>query len=75
MLSRYYCCEKTGGKCNGKWRHHQPSECKGRVFVTEHKRKNMTAARKKKKRLKLTESMQSFLAQVNQEDSDEDSQE
>ena len=27
----YYCCEKTGGKCGGKWRTHMPSKCKGIV--------------------------------------------
>ena len=71
----YYCCEKTGGKCHGKWRQHKPSECKGRAFIPNHKRDSTTAAKKKEKRLKLTEAMQSLLEQVNQEDSYENSQE
>ena len=71
----YYCCEQLGGKCNGKWRQHKPSECKGRAFVPEYKRKNTTADSKKEKRLKLTKAMQSLLEEVNQEDSDENSQE
>ena len=25
----YYCCKENGGKCNGIWRVHKPSECKG----------------------------------------------
>jgi len=30
----YYCCTKTGGKCDGVYRVHKPSECKG----TAHKK-------------------------------------
>eukprot|EP00978_Attheya_sp_CCMP212_P007708 scaffold17925_cov56-Attheya_sp.AAC.1 len=25
----YWCSSNTGGKCTGKWRTHEPSECKG----------------------------------------------
>jgi len=25
----HYCCVKTGGKCGGKWRTHEPRECEG----------------------------------------------
>ena len=71
----YYCCEKSGGKCNGKWRHHQPSKYEGLAFIPEHKRKNTTADIKKVKRLKLTKDMQTLMEQVNHEDTDEDSQE
>ena len=71
----YYCCEKSGGKCNGKCRQHQPSKCEGLAFIPEHKRKNTTAGIKKGKGLKLTESMQTLTEQVNHEDTDEDSQE
>ena len=71
----YYLCKKTGGKCNRKWRQHQPYKCKGCAFVPNHKRKNTTAVRKKEKQSKLTEATQSILDQVNQEDSYEDSQE
>ena len=28
----YWCDESTGGKCNGKWRCHKPSECRGKDF-------------------------------------------
>ena len=71
----YYCCEKPGGKFNGKWRHHQPSKYEGLAFIPEHRRKNTTADTKKGKRLKLTEAMQTLMEQVNHEDTDEDSQE
>ena len=27
--SWHYCCQENGGKCEGKWRVHKPSECKG----------------------------------------------
>ena len=28
----YWCCPETGGKCNGVWRTHKPSECRGAMF-------------------------------------------
>ena len=71
----YYCCEKSGGKCNGKWRQHQPSKFEVLAFILERKRKNTTADIKKGKRLKLTKYMQTLMEQVNHEDTDEDSQE
>ena len=71
----YYCCEKYGGKCNGKWCQHQPSKYEGLTFIPEHKRKNTTADIKKGKRLKLTEAIQILMEQVNHEDTDEDSRE
>jgi hypothetical protein len=39
----YYCCAKTGGKCEGVYRMHNPSECKeteqkkGKSDVGKHK--------------------------------------
>ena len=71
----YYCYDKSRGKCNGKWRQHQPSKCEGMAFIPEHKRKNTTADIKKGKRLKLTKAMQTLLEQVNHEDTNADSQE
>ena len=37
----WFCSPKTGGKCDGKYRVHKPSECEGKahVFDTEKKRK------------------------------------
>ena len=29
----YYCHKDTGGKCDGKWRRHKPSSCKGKAYV------------------------------------------
>ena len=70
----YFCCEKSGGKCNGKLCQHQPSKCEGLAFIPEHKRKNTTPDIKKGKRPKLTEAIQTLMKQVNHEDTDEDSQ-
>ena len=25
----YWCCKETGGKCDGRWRAHKPSDCLG----------------------------------------------
>ena len=69
----YYLCEKYVGKCNGKWRQHQPSKYEGLAFIPEHKRKNTTADIKKVRRLKLTEAMQRLMEQVDHEDTDEES--
>ena len=66
----YYCYKKSGGKCNGKWRQHQPLKCEGLAYITEHKRKNTTADIKKGKGIKLTEAMQTLMKQVNHEDTD-----
>ena len=43
----HYCCEETGGKCDGKWRVHKPSECKGLSFLKDKAEK--VGARKKLK--------------------------
>jgi hypothetical protein len=29
--SWHFCCQENGGKCNGKWRVHKPTECTGLV--------------------------------------------
>ena len=29
----YYCHKDTGGKCDGKWRRHKPSNCEGKAYV------------------------------------------
>jgi hypothetical protein len=29
----HFCCQENGGKCEGKWRVHKPSECKGTVVA------------------------------------------
>ena len=33
----YYCHPDTGGKCDGKYRRHKPSECKGKAFRSPQK--------------------------------------
>ena len=60
----YYCHPDTGGKCDGVWRQHLPSECKGKAFrftkneQTDPKRKgnkdnDLSKATKKKRVMKL----------------------
>ena len=35
----WYCSPKTGGKCNGKYRVHKPSECEGKAYVSTPEKK------------------------------------
>ena len=64
----YYCHSDTGGKCDGIWRQHLPSECKGKGYKgtkspeqTNSKRKEETndssKAPKKKRALKLEQAL------------------
>ena len=38
----YWCDESTGGKCDGKWRCHKPSECLGKNFKPKGKGNHKT---------------------------------
>ena len=64
---------KPGGQCEGKWRSHQPVECKGTSFL-ESKRKEESKP-KDNKHLKLTQAMQTVLDQKHQDYQDEDEEE
>ena len=48
----YYCHTDTGGKCEGVWRQHRPSECKGKAhkFNSNEKVKQEKKARPAKRR-------------------------
>ena len=71
----YWCSQETQGKCGGKWRCHKPSECKGKAFKSNEKRKKKEEHDQGKK-LKLTPAMQSILNQDYQySDTDEDQEE
>jgi hypothetical protein len=35
----HFCCQENGGKCDGKWRVHKPSECKGTAVAKRAKAK------------------------------------
>ena len=79
----YYCHKDTGGKCDGRWRQHKPSQCKGKAhqFVdnknqkeerkisSKRKSDDEKSDAKKKRALKLKESVRAASAIVN--DSDE----
>ncbi len=82
----WYCDEKTGGKCPGKWRcSHKPSECKNddikakRKARAEEKDKNKgegeTDATKKKKKkglaVRMAEATQAVVTQDSAQDSDD----
>ena len=67
----YYCGAETGGKCDGVYRRHKPSECKG----TAHKReaqKGDTSNNKNKepKRLKVASTLLKMLHQDMEEESE-----
>ena len=64
----HYCCEETGGKCDGKWRIHKPSEYKGLSFLRNKAKK--VGARKK---LKLAKAYSTIVDKKEEEDDgDED---
>ena len=50
----YYCHEKTGGKCDGKYRLHKPSECKGSSYKFP---KDADKGKHSQKKLKLAKSL------------------
>jgi hypothetical protein len=51
----YYCSPKTGGKCNGQYRCHKPSDCEGKahIFNGDKKIKPETEQKDEKRKLKL----------------------
>jgi len=69
----WYCGPETGGKCEGKWRCHEPAKCQGKdfKFPTAEKRNGddkKEGERPNKKKLKLTKSLEAMA--INAEDSD-----
>jgi len=69
----YYCHPDTGGKCNGVWRQHKPSECKGNEYrfktnptkESNPKRKDEStnnSMSKKKRTMKLERALQAAQA-------------
>ena len=55
----YWCGPENGGKCNGRWRCHKPSECQGKGFKV--KKKNERKQDESNKRLKLSKAMQAVI--------------
>jgi hypothetical protein len=57
----WYCHESTGGKCNGEWRVHHPSKCRGAAIkTTGTKRKADADDENKKLKLKLQKAYQAI---------------
>ena len=81
----YYCHPDTGGKCDGIWRQHLPSECKGKGFKfvkTEQnnpKRKGESGDKprttKKKRAMKLDKALTAAQATAEPDDDDPSSSE
>ena len=78
----YYCHPDTGGKCDGKWRQHLPSECKGKEYKfantnkTPPKRKNdgsSSAESKKQRTMKLEKALHASQAKAERDDDEESS--
>jgi hypothetical protein len=65
--SWYYCCPKTGGKCDGQYRRHKPADCEGKAhkFVprtgADNKRKASDDKPSDDKKLKLAKAYQATL--------------
>lgn len=55
----YWCGPENGGKCDGRWRCHKPSECQGKGFKV--KKKNERKQDESNKRLKLSKAMQAVI--------------
>ena len=68
----YWCSSETGGKCDGKYRIHKPSDCQGRAFVPKiTKDKNENANNQNAKKVKISEALQSILKKKDDYDDDE----
>ena len=50
----YWCSKVTGGKCDGRWVHHPPTSCKGKVFTGFNKKGMSKEAPKPEKDEKKT---------------------
>ena len=80
----YYCHPDTGGKCDGVWRQHQPSQCKGKEYRFNNnpgnknnpKRKDENEASnqsKKKRTMKLERALQASQAMAEPDEDEENS--
>ena len=78
----YYCHPDTGGKCDGVWRQHRPSECKGKEhrFDTNPGKKNNPKRKdeddknvksKKKRTMKLERTLQASQAMAEPDEDEE----
>jgi hypothetical protein len=65
----YYCCKENGGKCDGAWRAHKPSDCKGPDFLKKKETggKDDTQFHTKSKREKLERAMSALVGEDDSE--------
>jgi len=65
----YYCGKKTGGKCDGQYRRHKPSDCEGKAhaFVPKEKKKTEENGNQDERKLKLAKAYEATLS-ANDED-------
>jgi hypothetical protein len=66
----YYCSPKTGGKCDGQYRHHKPTDCKGKAHhfdASKNKRKQEESPNEDRK-LKLAKAYQATLSAAKSSD-------
>ena len=67
----YYCSKKTGGKCDGQYRRHKPSECEGKAhaFVPNEKKKTEDKDKgNEERKLKLAKAYEATLSASNDDD-------
>ena len=55
----HWCSSETGGKCEGAWRCHKPSECKGKAFLFDQsdKRKSPEKGTNTNEKARLSEAL------------------
>ena len=70
----WYCGTETGGKCDGEYRRHKPTECKGRAFKKDsgkkhHDYKRDQASKDDRRNLKVSEALSTLI-----DDNDQDTE-
>ena len=53
----YWCCPETGGKCDGKWRFHKPSDCNPEKFKKKMAKTKGKSFEKKKPKITMQEAL------------------
>ena len=72
----WFCSNETGGRCNGEYRRHKPSECRGKAFKKESGERNQEykkdqVSKDESRNLKVSEAL-STLIDGNDHDSESD---
>lgn len=61
----HWCPTETGGQCEGHWRIHKPSECKGKAFKFKDSEKDDSKRKSDKKHLKLRKALKAVIEDEN----------